>query len=175
MPAADTREQAGAKGGRGKKAVDNINSFPKGGTSEAYLLRRLKRDHPELAAKVVAGEWSAHRAAVEAGIVKLVVSHRPTVQGFLRAAQAHLSPEEQLELEERMGFDDRIMVLGFILVSLYKWDRDYFRSAKLAAYSGRSPVGRPPAPKQYAQWVTACPRRIGIEARSPQRPLQPRR
>jgi hypothetical protein len=51
------------------------------------------------------------------------------------------------------GFDDRIMALGFILVSLYKWDRDYFRSAKIAAYSGRSPVGRKPAPRQYAKWA----------------------
>lgn len=50
------------------------------------------------------------------------------------------------------GFDDRIMALGFILVSLYKWDSNYFRSAKIAAYSGRSPVGRPARPKQYAQW-----------------------
>jgi hypothetical protein len=51
------------------------------------------------------------------------------------------------------GFDDRIMAFGFVLVSLYKWDAQYFRSAKIAAYSGRTPVGRPPAPKQYAQWA----------------------
>src|SRR5215475_11087553 len=51
------------------------------------------------------------------------------------------------------GFDDRIMALGFILVSLYKWDADYFRSAKIAAYSGRSPVGRAAPPRQYAQWA----------------------
>jgi hypothetical protein len=50
------------------------------------------------------------------------------------------------------GHDDRFMSLGFILVSIYKWDANYFRSAKIAAYSGRSPVGRSPAPKQYAQW-----------------------
>ena len=51
------------------------------------------------------------------------------------------------------GFDDRIMAFGFILVSLYKWDSDYFRSAKIAAYSGRSPAGREPPKRQYAQWV----------------------
>src|SRR5262249_33614060 len=50
------------------------------------------------------------------------------------------------------GFDDRIMALGFILVSLYKWDVNYFRTAKLAAYSGRNPI-RAPAPRQYAQWA----------------------
>jgi hypothetical protein len=31
------------------KAVDNINCCPKGGTGSTYALRRLKRDHPELA------------------------------------------------------------------------------------------------------------------------------
>jgi hypothetical protein len=47
-------------------AVDNINSND-GGTSESYALRRLKRDHPELAEKVVADEMSANAAAIEAG------------------------------------------------------------------------------------------------------------
>jgi hypothetical protein len=51
------------------------------------------------------------------------------------------------------GFDDRIMALGFILVSLYKWDANYFRTAKIAAYSGRTPVQRQRAPRQYAQWA----------------------
>jgi hypothetical protein len=51
------------------------------------------------------------------------------------------------------GHDDRFMALGFILVSLYKWDVNYFRTRKIAAYSGRSPLERPPAPKQYAQWA----------------------
>jgi hypothetical protein len=39
-----TLADAGAKGGRGKKAVDNIKGFQtKGGTSVTYLLKRLKR------------------------------------------------------------------------------------------------------------------------------------
>jgi hypothetical protein len=42
-----THADAGAKGGREKNEVDNINSVsPKGGTSETYLLRRLKRERP---------------------------------------------------------------------------------------------------------------------------------
>jgi hypothetical protein len=51
------------------------------------------------------------------------------------------------------GFDDRIMALGFILVSLYKWDANYFRSAKIAAYSGRAPISRERPKRQYAQWA----------------------
>lgn len=63
--AADTPSEAGAKGGKGNKAVDSIKSL--GGTDPTYTLRRLKRDHPELAEKVVAGKLSAHAAAIEAG------------------------------------------------------------------------------------------------------------
>jgi len=37
------------------------------GNAPTYALRRLKRDHPELAEKVVAGKLSAHAAAIEAG------------------------------------------------------------------------------------------------------------
>jgi hypothetical protein len=44
-----------------------ITSTCLGGTSSTYLLRRLKRDHVELAAKVVSGELSANAAAIEAG------------------------------------------------------------------------------------------------------------
>ena len=40
------------KGGRGKKAVDNVNSFSRGGNSETYLLRRLKRERPDLDAAI---------------------------------------------------------------------------------------------------------------------------
>jgi hypothetical protein len=44
-PLGMTRWEAGAKGGRGKKALDNIKGFS--GTSEAYLAARLKRDAPD--------------------------------------------------------------------------------------------------------------------------------
>ena len=37
------------------------------GTSKAYTVSRLKRDRPDLFEKVVAGELSANRAAIEAG------------------------------------------------------------------------------------------------------------
>ncbi len=44
------------------------NTKSKSDTDDAeYALRRLKRDNPELAERVMAGELSAHAAAVEAG------------------------------------------------------------------------------------------------------------
>jgi hypothetical protein len=63
---ADTHAEAGAKGGRGKKAPDNIMGF---GTSASYLVRRLKRDAPAIAERLAHGEFpSARAAAIAAGI-----------------------------------------------------------------------------------------------------------
>jgi hypothetical protein len=69
----------------------------------AYIRARLERDgKPELLAKIDRGEISAHAAAIEAGIRHRMISHRPTVQGFLNAAHGHLSPEQRLELKEAL-------------------------------------------------------------------------
>lgn len=54
--------------GRGHRS-DNIT--PNRGTDAAYLVRRLKRDHPEIAEALARGEFkSARAAAIAAGIVK---------------------------------------------------------------------------------------------------------
>jgi hypothetical protein len=50
--------------------VDNVNLIEGGGNSAVYALSRLKRDRPDLAEKVVAGEMSANAAAIEAGFRK---------------------------------------------------------------------------------------------------------
>jgi hypothetical protein len=59
----------------GKKHVhrsdtDNISIKPKHGTSRAYTLDRLKREQPDIFARVVAGELTANAAAIEAGFRK---------------------------------------------------------------------------------------------------------
>ncbi len=64
-----TRSDAGAKGGRGNKATDNISSF-KHGTDPTYTLARLKRDAPDLAKMVIDGDISANAAAIQAGFRK---------------------------------------------------------------------------------------------------------
>jgi len=38
------------------------------------------------------------------------------------------------------GHDDRIMALGFVLSSFYKWDPNYWRASKVMAYSGQNPA-----------------------------------
>jgi hypothetical protein len=58
----------GHRGGRGKKASDNVTSFR--GTSVLYTLKRLKRDRPDLFQQVIGGKLSANAAAIQAGFRK---------------------------------------------------------------------------------------------------------
>lgn len=53
-------------GGHAESRGDVITSAERR-TGSTYTLRRLKRDHPALAAKVVGGKLSANAAAIEAG------------------------------------------------------------------------------------------------------------
>lgn len=72
------------------------------GNRTTYLVRRLERDHPELHAKVVAGELSPHRAAVEAGWrprqVTLNVSDVDKLEAGLRR---HVAPDALADLVQR--------------------------------------------------------------------------
>jgi hypothetical protein len=57
--------------GKGRGRVDNVNSKTDGGNSADYLAARIKRDRPDIAERVEAGEFRSIRsAAIEAGIVK---------------------------------------------------------------------------------------------------------
>lgn len=56
-----------ALGGAALASPDNVSRRPHHGNSRRYALARLERDHPALYARVVAGELSAHRAAILAG------------------------------------------------------------------------------------------------------------
>jgi hypothetical protein len=74
--------------GRGRDRSRNTGSTDHGGTASG-LLRRLRRDRPDLAARVDAGELSAHAAAVEAGFrrpTRTVPIHTPeaAVRALLR-------------------------------------------------------------------------------------------
>jgi hypothetical protein len=52
VDAQPTHADAGAKGGRGNKASDNITGFR--GTGRTHTLKRLKRDAPALFGRIVA-------------------------------------------------------------------------------------------------------------------------
>ena len=73
MADAEPLAEHGNGPGRGHKRVDNIKSFDAtaGGTSADYLAARIKRDRPDIAERVEAGEYRSIRAAaIDAGIVK---------------------------------------------------------------------------------------------------------
>ena len=89
-----TRKEAGALGGRGHKAVANGHSFVASATSSnaiQRIVRRLKRDAPDIAAALGRGEYrSARAAAIAAGIVK-----PPTALDQLRRAWRRATPDER--------------------------------------------------------------------------------
>jgi hypothetical protein len=79
--------------GRGRNRDDNVNSN-QGGNSASYLVRRLKRDAPEIAPAQGRGEYPSARAAgIAAGIVKV-----PTPLEQVKRAIARLSPAERRQL-----------------------------------------------------------------------------
>jgi hypothetical protein len=49
------------------------------------------------------------------------------------------------------GNDDRFMALGFIVVSLFRFDAEQFRSARIKAYSGKPALARAKL-REYASW-----------------------
>jgi len=66
-----TMSEAGGFGGRGNKALDNVNSFS-GGNQKTYLLARLERDRPDILDDLRQGKHkSVNQAAIAAGIVKV--------------------------------------------------------------------------------------------------------
>src|SRR5262245_40633013 len=60
VPETKTHKEAGAMDGRGEKATGNTSSFTQDGVTRTYALSRLKRDRPDLAERVIAGEISAN-------------------------------------------------------------------------------------------------------------------
>lgn len=77
--------------GRGRDRDDNIISKSGQGTSAEYLVRRLKRDAPEIAAALGRGEYrSARAAAIAAGIIRV-----PTLTDMARRIYRKMSPEER--------------------------------------------------------------------------------
>lgn len=83
---------------RGEKGCDNITSLERG-TSTSYLVRRLKRDHPEIAEALARGEYkSARAAAIAAGVVRV-----PTLLDLFARLWAKASPEERRAIRKAVS------------------------------------------------------------------------
>ena len=103
---AEDLEPVAAHGGKREARQDGNTNLPKGeGTTATYTLRRLKRDRPDLATRVVAGELSAHAAAIEAGF------RRPAIT--VTAAD----PETAAQKIRATFGDEFALALGTALVS----------------------------------------------------------
>lgn len=79
------------------KGHSSDNVSPNHGNNPTYILRRLKRDRPDLAEQVIHGQLSAHAAAIAAGFRK-----KATPLDQLRSAWAKAS------LDERATFIDEV-------------------------------------------------------------------
>ena len=68
------------------------------GRGVTYILKRLKRDRPDLLKRVVSGELSANAAAVEAGFRK-----RPSALDRLVAAWAQATAKQRRAFLTKVG------------------------------------------------------------------------
>jgi len=88
---------AGKLGGRGNKASNNITSFR--GDDPDYKLRRLKKERPDLAQRVIDGGLSANAAAIEAGFTPPKISIRlDNMHAAARTLKNRLTREQREEL-----------------------------------------------------------------------------
>jgi hypothetical protein len=72
-----------------------INKVRPDGTSAAAAHRRLRKDRPDLHARVLAGELSPNTAMIEAGFRKKAKSRKKTALDLLRKWWRKASPEEK--------------------------------------------------------------------------------
>lgn len=106
MPAVSNKggQEGNGNAAKEKNEGDNITlvSNPRG-TSATHTLKRLKRDNPELAERVVNGDLSANAAAIEAGFRKPTITLQSS--NPVRAAEtihAKFGPEFAQALKEAL-------------------------------------------------------------------------
>lgn len=88
------------KHGRPKKGEEkgSVTTFSDVGRGTAYLIARLKRDHPDIAARFAAGEFKSARAAARAAGIKV---DTPPLQ-LLRRAWKRATPEERATFRDEI-------------------------------------------------------------------------
>lgn len=99
----ELHEKIGKHGGdRTETRQGNNITLKQRGTSEDYTIRRLRRDRPDLADRVIAGELSANAAAIEAGfrVKRSAVALDP--ESIAALVIRNLTVEQIEELIERL-------------------------------------------------------------------------
>lgn len=75
------------------------------GTTKQAAIRRLRKDRPDLHARVLAGEVSPHAAMIEAGFRRPTVTVTLEPISFARLAVKHLTREQRFELIQLLQAD----------------------------------------------------------------------
>lgn len=82
---------------------NNVMSTERQGNDPEYAIRRLKRDRPDLAEQVLAGEISPHRAAIAAGFRKKTITVAiDDPERIAATLRRHLTPEQVAALKEAL-------------------------------------------------------------------------
>jgi len=90
QPGGDRREQ------------DGNTILPTDGYSAPYALRRLKRDRPDLAQKVIDGKLSPHKAAIQAGFRRPIVQIPLDVEKAAQKLKTVFGKKDLKKLAERL-------------------------------------------------------------------------
>ena len=89
-------------GGAREKQPNNIRLNNEYGTNPTYTLKRLKRDHPELAQAVINGELSANAAAIQAGFRKPSLTINPDPESAAAAIRRKFGDDFANQLAEAL-------------------------------------------------------------------------
>lgn len=86
----------------GRPPADNgSNTTISRDRGQTYIVRRLKRDRPDLAVRVIDGELSARAAGIEAGFVPRTQTVRlDDPESAARTLRRHMAPEDLAQLKE---------------------------------------------------------------------------
>ena len=84
------------------RSVDNVKAT-QGGNSETYIIRRLKRDHPDLAELVLDGKETARAAGIAAGFIKPTITVPIDPDRLAPILRKKLDPAALDRLRELLG------------------------------------------------------------------------
>jgi hypothetical protein len=109
MQARDAQDMANvSRQGQRSDLLDNDNTVIQEvkpaptGTSVEASLRRLRKDRPDIHARVLAGEITAHAGMIEAGFRKKAPSKKRSRVELVKAQLAKLSSDELVELRDEI-------------------------------------------------------------------------
>lgn len=92
-----------------RTTVDNnnadVNSDRPDGNTASYALRRLRKDRPDIHARVLAGELTPHGGMVEAGFRKRGRSRRTATLAKILKLVPKLTPDERRQLRAEIADD----------------------------------------------------------------------